>query len=83
MFLCHSRLQVRNDDLNSSKILKGLSAISLQPDEYSLVTSLIHSTCYFCVRLTDNMMCNLAVELAMASTADIEDGPILNETDVH
>ena len=50
------------------------------------MTSLIHSTCYFCVRLTDNMMCNLAVELAMASTAstdDIEDGPILNETDVH
>ena len=33
-----------------------------------------------CVRLTDNMMCNIqAFELAMASTAstvDIEDGPI-------
>ena len=33
-----------------------------------------------CVRLTDNMMCNIqAFELAMASTAsavDIEDGPV-------
>ena len=37
-----------------------------------------------CVRLTENMMRSfqIAVELAMASTAstvDIEDGPILNE----
>ena len=34
---------------------------------------------YFSVRLTDNMMCNLAVELAMASmasTVGIEDSPI-------
>ena len=83
MFQRHSRNWVRNHDLNSSKILKGLSAISLQPDEYLLVTSL---TCYLCVRLTDNMMCNLAVELAMASTTntvDTEDSPILNERDVH
>ena len=27
----------------------------------------------FCVRLTDNMMCNLAIELAMASTASTVD----------
>ena len=33
------------------------------PDYFSL----------FCVRLTDNMMCNLAVELAMASTASTVD----------
>ena len=65
------------------KILKGLSAISLQPDEHFLATFLIHSTCYFCVRLTDNMMCNLAAMASMASTVDIEDGPILNERDVH
>lgn len=31
----------------------------------------VHKTTFhcFCVRLTNNMMCNLAVELAMASTA--------------
>ena len=42
-------------------------------------------TCYFCVRLTDNMMCNLAVELAMTyttSTVDTEDGPILNKIEI-
>lgn len=38
----------------------------------------VHQTTshYFFVRLTDNMICNLAVELAMASTAvGIEDSP--------
>ena len=37
------------------------------------------------VTLTDNMMCNLAVELAMAyttSTVDTEDGPILNKIEI-
>ena len=35
----------------------------------------VHQTNFslFCVRLTDNMMCNLAVELAMASTASTVD----------
>ena len=44
-------------------------------DEHFLVNLLVHSTCYFCVRL----LCNLAFELAMASTAstvDIENSPI-------
>lgn len=41
----------------------------------------VHKTTFhrFCVRLTNNMMCNLAVELAMASTAstvDLEDSTI-------
>ena len=38
----------------------------------------VHQTTsrYFCVRLTDNIKCNLAVELAMASTVGIEDSPI-------
>ena len=41
----------------------------------------VHQTTFhcFCVRLTNNMMCNLAVELAMASTAstvDLEDSTI-------
>ena len=82
VFLCHSRLQVRNHNLNSSKVFKRyqsaifLMTLCLQPD-----VSTFHMLC--CVRLTGNMMRNsqIAVELAMVSTAstvDIEDGPILN-----